>query len=739
MDARSHVVDHISSDAEPHQQCALVISQLGGAAREVARTLTPTEVYQGGIVNGQQLDPISYLLHGLSVRFGPLEDEVRLRAAQDLLNFTRRNGEGTDNLLSRFEIVHQRARAEGGGATVSTETASLLLLRAVGVNHGQFQQLTQPFGYRLPTNEAEYLIMTSAIRRLGHIVESHRDNIASTLRSGNRDSNSNSYWAGDAEQTGGDHGDDERPHGTSGEQGWAYHAGHGGDSDTDSATSSDNNSLMDNTDLAGMNNGQVDEYLFGRYQHAKRRWRRFSGKPVRAIRRTLRKKGKGKGSKGGLGHAYLNINEVLQNSYFKGKGKGGNSSGKGFGRRINPKGRDGEVMKCSICQSQYHLRAKCPQRPNTATTSQPSSGVTGQIHATAQPNRSMYVHFAAFPAQAESEQSWNRVSTPRPSQTDEPQQSQHEGGVEPGDNTQDRPPEVHAMTPDPLQENDPWLNWMNDQSRPPTVYGNQPAAVGPMFGTYAPHVPQVPPWHVQDVRTFQEVTGQMNPRVGAMDGDSVPTLNLPPVPASYAAQTQVMQGMVERSVASETVGLFSELCTPEGGIAGLSKKAPLLMRRRGTLTRSTFSSELFAATDAIDAGLLTRLVLHELKHGPLTDQVAKQLIEGSRSTDIQLHAVLDAKSVTSAITAPFLKVPAEPSLLVHVRWVRALLQGKVLDGLWWADTRSMLADGLTKGSVDRSALETVANGWHEIRHALTNEGQRLVSTNCSPEGTTLEP
>ena len=29
----------ISSDAEPHQQCALVISQLGGAAREVARTL----------------------------------------------------------------------------------------------------------------------------------------------------------------------------------------------------------------------------------------------------------------------------------------------------------------------------------------------------------------------------------------------------------------------------------------------------------------------------------------------------------------------------------------------------------------------------------------------------------------------------------------------------------------------------------------------------------------------------
>ena len=156
------------------------------------------------------------------------------------------------------------------------------------------------------------------------------------------------------------------------------------------------------------------------------------------------------------------------------------------------------------------------------------------------------------------------------------------------------------------------------------------------------------------------------------------------------------------------------------------------------VTRSTFSSELFAATDAIDAGLLTRLVLHELKYGPLTDLLAKQLIEGSATTDIQLHAVLDAKSVTSAITAPFLKVPAEPSLLVHVRWVRALLLRKVLTGLWWSDTRAMLADGLTKGSVDRSALETVANGWHEIRHALTNEGQRLITINCRPEGTTLE-
>ena len=66
----------------------------------------------------------------------------------------------------------------------------------VGVNHGPFQQLTQPFGFPLPSNEAEYLQMSIAVRRLGHIVESRRDNIASTLRSGgNRSGDSGHYWS----------------------------------------------------------------------------------------------------------------------------------------------------------------------------------------------------------------------------------------------------------------------------------------------------------------------------------------------------------------------------------------------------------------------------------------------------------------------------------------------------------------------------------------------------------------
>ena len=171
----------ICTDLAPPQQCAAIISQLGGQARELARTLTPTEVYQGGMVAGVHLDPVSFLLHGLQARFAPLDEETRLRAAQDLLSFNRRGNETVDTLISRFEIVRGRAQAAGGGA-VSVETAALLLLRACGVSSEQFQTLTQPFGLRLPTTDPEFAQMTHHLRRLGHIVERFPNNIASGIR-----------------------------------------------------------------------------------------------------------------------------------------------------------------------------------------------------------------------------------------------------------------------------------------------------------------------------------------------------------------------------------------------------------------------------------------------------------------------------------------------------------------------------------------------------------------------------
>ena len=64
----------ILTDLTPQQHCAAMVLKLGGAAREVGRTLTPQELLIGGVVEGQQVDPVSYLLVALHRRFAALEE-----------------------------------------------------------------------------------------------------------------------------------------------------------------------------------------------------------------------------------------------------------------------------------------------------------------------------------------------------------------------------------------------------------------------------------------------------------------------------------------------------------------------------------------------------------------------------------------------------------------------------------------------------------------------------------------
>ena len=141
------------------------------------------------------------------------------------------------------------------------------------------------------------------------------------------------------------------------------------------------------------------------------------------------------------------------------------------------------------------------------------------------------------------------------------------------------------------------------------------------------------------------------------------------------------------------------------------------------VTRSTFSAELFAATDAVDIGLLNSVVLHELKHGVLSSADAKRLVEGELTSTIHLCLVVDAKSVSTAVTAPNVKIPAEPSLLLHVVWLRNLLEKGRLRRLFWCDTRVMVTDAMTKGSVSRELVTAVMSGW--LMMAIPYEAQQV--------------
>ncbi len=77
--------------------------RLGGAAREMARMMTPQEMTLGGVRNDIAVDPVTLLLSGLHSHFAALEEECRLTSIIVMLGFSRRPNKGISALLARYE------------------------------------------------------------------------------------------------------------------------------------------------------------------------------------------------------------------------------------------------------------------------------------------------------------------------------------------------------------------------------------------------------------------------------------------------------------------------------------------------------------------------------------------------------------------------------------------------------------------------------------------------------------
>ena len=111
-----------------------------------------------------------------------------------------------------------------------------------------------------------------------------------------------------------------------------------------------------------MSQPEAAEHIYVQYRKARRTWRRFTGEPVRKLRRHIHhvKKTKGKGNVKSCGFMWTHDDAL---AYLKGRGKDGrvSSSGKGFGRRKNPKDRAGNIMKRRVCDSEEYFAAKCPK------------------------------------------------------------------------------------------------------------------------------------------------------------------------------------------------------------------------------------------------------------------------------------------------------------------------------------------------------------------------------------------
>ena len=179
--ARQVMIWSILVDLPPARKAAWVTLHLGGQAQRLAMSIPPQAMVNGGIINGQQVDALTFLMHSLSERYAPLGEESRLKAMTEIFMFQRQNGETIDDLLTRFDITRQVA-ANDGGVGLNTKGLSWFLLKACKVTDQQLLTLLQPFNGQYPNDDNEFSQLCTSIRRMGHVLEGHSGNVASVLR-----------------------------------------------------------------------------------------------------------------------------------------------------------------------------------------------------------------------------------------------------------------------------------------------------------------------------------------------------------------------------------------------------------------------------------------------------------------------------------------------------------------------------------------------------------------------------
>ena len=391
--------------------------QVTGSAKELVREIPPDQLANGGVdpVNGNQVTGLMMLVQTLARRYLPLEQEQSTRAISDFMNFDRIPGESVDALLVRFDVLRARAQQRGGFG-INHGGLAWILLRSLRTNAEQTDRLLQFMGGALPNNDVEMGMLIERIRRQGHLFEGglrHPTQQAGVGDPGNyhvqhnaysyfptfgTDTNPNasacgSFCAGYAPNTAAHQGmagfcahgayatgfdaDMGRMAGGvgMGDEGQCSYCGlYFEDDDMSSATESDTGSY--DADAASYATVEVDgqtrhdddaraNALYQDYVMARRRWRRYSGKPPRRYRRYGFKHGprfQAKLDKGPYARTYSTF--LPQGALAGGKGGKGKGNSGGFRRgpgALNPRGKDGQIMKCAKCGSTSHLWRKCPQ------------------------------------------------------------------------------------------------------------------------------------------------------------------------------------------------------------------------------------------------------------------------------------------------------------------------------------------------------------------------------------------
>ena len=160
---------------------------------------------------------------------------------------------------------------------------------------------------------------------------------------------------------------------------------------------------------------------------------------------------------------------------------------------------------------------------------------------------------------------------------------------------------------------------------------------------------------------------------------------------------------------------------------GLCHMIEFICGRQRRVVRSTYSAELNGLIDSIEKAILVQILFHQIWCA--CDQSVADMATLQEEGKLQppIKGVVDAKAVFDSIRASDVCEPAESSLKLHLLAIRDKLAAGILQQLFWGDTRDMLADGLTKGSVNRSALQLAQeDGRFKLQHAVVCTKRKSV-------------
>ena len=131
-------------------------------------------------------------------------------------------------------------------------------------------------------------------------------------------------------------------------------------------------------------------------------------------------------------------------------------------------------------------------------------------------------------------------------------------------------------------------------------------------------------------------------------------------------------------------------------------------KKQSRVVRNTFAAEAGALGDSGSMAIVLAGMQHEIDMGPQTPAQLEYLAEnGGFSRRIVIFT--DSNSVYAAVTATEVQLPKEKHLAYTVMKIREWLDKRVIHEIVWIDTRSMVCDGLTKGSVNRFDLIKLLN------------------------------